>query len=319
MSAPVQVRVFAPGSISNIGPGFDALGMAVAGPGDTVVARRIPGGRTEDQRQVRLLGIEGDGGKLPRVAEKNTAGIAAAAVLAMAGSDATIELELYKGMAIGTGLGSSAASAAAAAWAVNLLLGAPFTREQLVGAAVQAEAAVSGRHGDNVSPSLLGGLVLVRSLDPPDIVRIPVPAGLMVVVVTPSFELATRAARAALPRDVPLRALVRYSANTAALVAAFHSGDLALLGRALNEQIVVPIRAELIPGARQVMAAAVAAGAAGSSISGAGPSIFAFCDGRRGPGVASAVALAMIGAFRAAGAAATSIISPADVPGAREV
>jgi len=133
MSAPVQVRVFAPGSISNIGPGFDALGMAVAGPGDTVVARRIPGGRTEDQRQVRLLGIEGDGGKLPRVAEKNTAGIAAAAVLAMAGSDATIELELYKGMAIGTGLGSSAASAAAAAWAVNLLLGAPFTREQLVG------------------------------------------------------------------------------------------------------------------------------------------------------------------------------------------
>src|SRR5512142_1380143 len=107
MAAPTQVRVFAPASISNIGPGFDALGMAVAGPGDTVVARRVAGERIEGQPQVRLRGVDGDGGKLPRVAEHNTAGIAAAAVLRMAESDAAIELELYKGMPIGTGMGSS--------------------------------------------------------------------------------------------------------------------------------------------------------------------------------------------------------------------
>jgi len=317
MSAPTQVRVFAPASISNIGPGFDVLGLAVAGPGDTVVARRLPGARGEDELAVRLLGVEGDGGKLPRVAERNTAGIAALAVLAMAKSPARIELELYKGMPIGTGLGSSAASAAAAACAVNLLLGSPFTAEQLVAAAVQAEAAVSGRHGDNVAPSLLGGMVLVRSLDPPDIVRIPVPTALAVVVVTPAFELSTRAARAALPAEIPLRALVRYSANTGALIAACHSGDLALLGRALEEEIIVPVRAELIPGARRVMEAATAAGAAGTSISGAGPSIFAFCAGGAASPTAKRVAVAMIGAFRAAGVEASSIISPADVPGAR--
>ena len=318
MHAPTQVRVFAPASISNIGPGFDALGLAVAGLGDTVVARRLPGAARDDEPAVRLLAVEGDGGKLPRVADRNTAGIAAATVLSMAGSDARIELELYKGMPIGTGLGSSAASAAAAACATNLLLGSPFTHEQLVGAAVEAEAVVSGRHGDNVAPSLLGGMVLVRSLDPPDVVRIPVPAGLAVVVVTPAFELSTRAARAALPTDVPLAALVRYSANTGALIAACHSGDLALLGRALDEQIIVPVRAELIPGARRVMDAATAAGAVGSSISGAGPSIFAFCAGGPAGPTAKRVALAMIAAFRSAGIEASSIISPGQVPGARE-
>ncbi|HEX9106194.1 MAG TPA: hypothetical protein VF832_03180, partial [Longimicrobiales bacterium] len=154
---------------------------------------------------------------------------------------------------------------------------------------------------------------------PPDIVRIPVPPSLAVVVVTPELELSTRAARAALPRQVTLPALVRYSANTGALIAACHSGDMALLGRALEEEIIVPVRAELIPGARQVMAAAMRAGAVGSSISGAGPSIFAFCDGGAGGPAAKRVALAMIAAFRAAGVGASSIISPANVPGAHEV
>lgn len=314
MESPRQVRVFAPASISNIGPGFDVLGMAVDGQGDTVVARLVDDARAPT---VRLASVTGDGGRLPRAAGENTAGIAAAAVLRMAGSGARVELELVKGMPIGTGLGSSAASAAAGAFAVNLLLGSPFTPTQLVAAAVEAEAAVSGRHGDNVSPSLLGGLVLVRSLDPPDVVRLPVPRGLSVVVVTPAFELSTRAARAALPDGVPIAALVRYSANTAALVAACHSGDLALLGRALEERIIVPVRAALIPGAMQVMDAAVSAGAVGSSISGAGPSIFAFCEGGDEASAAPAVARAMVAAFRGAGLDATSLISPADVPGAR--
>ncbi|HEX9109259.1 MAG TPA: homoserine kinase, partial [Longimicrobiales bacterium] len=203
--AAEEVRVFAPASLSNLGPGFDVLGLALAAPGDIVLARRSA------QPGVRIVRASGG---VPTDATRNTAGIAALATLLRAGMpDVGIELEVEKGMAIGTGLGSSAASAAAAATAVNLLLGSPLRKAELVGPCVQAEAAVSGRHGDNVSPALLGGLVLVRSLDPPDVLRIPVPEGLTVVVASPAFELPTKEARAALPSEVPLRSLVRSTAN----------------------------------------------------------------------------------------------------------
>jgi homoserine kinase len=228
-----------------------------------------------------------------------------------------IELEVEKGMAIGTGLGSSAASAAAAATAVNLLLGSPLRKAELVGPCVQAEAAVAGRHGDNVSPSLLGGLVLVRSLDPPDVVRIPVPEGLTVVVASPAFELPTKEARAALPPSVPLRSLVRSTANIGALVAACFAGDRALLARSLDEDVVVPVRAKLIPGGPEVMRAALDAGALGSTISGAGPSIFALCHSELR---AQAVGQAMAEAFRVHGGLDSAVLlSPADAPGARAV
>ncbi len=304
-----QVRVFAPASLSNLGPGFDVLGLALARPGDTVIARRAaaPG--------VRIVRATGG---VPLEVERNTAGVAARETLRRAGmADVGIELEVEKGMAIGTGLGSSAASAAAAAVAVNLLLGAPLRKAELVGPCVEAEASVAGRHGDNVAPALLGGLVLVRSIDPPDVVRIPVPEGLTVVVASPAFELSTRVARAALPEQVPLRSLVRSTANIAALVAACYAGDVALLARALDEDIVVPVRAGLIPGAAAVMRAALDAGALGSSISGAGPSIFALCHSEAR---ARAVGGAMAEAFQQYGGLESEIIlSPADAPGATAV
>lgn len=301
-----QVRVFAPASLSNLGPGFDVLGLALAHPGDIVIARRAS---TPGVRIVRATG------GVPLEVERNTAGVAARETLRRAGmADVGIELEVEKGMAIGTGLGSSAASAAAAAVAVNLLLGSPLRKSELVGPCVEAEASVAGRHGDNVAPSLLGGLVLVRSLDPPDVVRIPVPEGLMVVVASPAFELSTRVARAALPADVPLRSLVRSTANIAALIAACYAGDVALLARALDEDIVVPVRAGLIPGAAAVMRAAMDAGALGSSISGAGPSIFALCHSEAR---ARAVGAAMSTAFKEQGGLESEVIlSPADAPGA---
>ena len=302
-----EVRVFAPASLSNLGPGFDVLGLALAAPGDIVLARRsaTPG--------VRILRATGG---VPLEADANTAGVAARETLRRAGmTDVGIELEVEKGMPIGTGMGSSAASAAAAAVAVNLLLGSPLRKQDLIGACVEAEARVAGRHGDNVSPSLLGGLVLVRSLDPPDVVRLPVPEDLMVAVATPAFELSTRVARAALPESAPLRSLVHSTANIAALVAACYSGDLALLARSLDEDVVVPVRAALIPGAREVMRAALDAGALGSSISGAGPSIFALCHSEAR---ARAVARAMAAAFLQYGRlGASTIVSPADAPGAR--
>ena len=308
MSAPVEITAFAPASVANLGPGLDVLGLALATPGDRVTARRAEG------TGVTIAKVTGDGGVLSLDPAKNTAGIAAAATLAKAGIETGVSLTLDKGMPIGSGLGSSAASAAAAAYAVNLLIGSPLRKIELVGPCLTAEAAVSGRHADNVAAALLGGLILVRSIDPLDLVRLPVPDGLVVAVVTPMMELSTRAARAALPKDVPLEALVRNTAHVAAFVSACYSGDLGLLGRSLTDAVATPARTPLIPGCADVIEAALDAGALGSSISGAGPSIFALC---RSPRSAAEVAAAMVEAFGKNGLAAHAITSPADCPGAR--
>jgi homoserine kinase len=304
-----SVRVFAPATVANLGAGFDVLGLALMEPGDTVVARRTGGGG------VRITAVHGDGGRLPADAARNTAGIAATLTLQRAGIDAGIELELHKGLPLGSGLGSSGASAAAAAYAVNLLLGSPLRKSELIGPCVEAEAAVAGRHADNVAPALLGGLILIRSLDPPDFVRLPVPEGLTLAVVSPRYEVSTRDARAALPSGVTLPQMVRSTANLAALVSACFSGDLGLLARAMVDDVVTPARAGLIPGCREVIEAALAAGALGSSISGSGPSMFALCRSGRSAGEA---ARAMQAAFARAGLESSAIVSPADCPGVRE-
>jgi homoserine kinase len=310
VSAPAEVTAFAPATVANLGPGLDVLGLALAEPGDRVTARRAEGSG------VTIVSVDGDGGALPLDPATNTAGIAAAATLAKAGVSSGVALTLHKGMPIGSGLGSSAASAAAAAYAVNLLIGSPLRKVELVGPCLAAEAAVSGRHADNVAPALLGGLILVRSIDPLDLVRLPVPPGLVVAVVTPKMELSTRAARAALPKDVPLTSLVRNTASVGAMISACYSGDLALLGRSLSDAVATPERLPLIPGASKVIEAALDSGALGSSISGAGPSIFALCRSERSAGE---VASAMTRAFSDAGLEARSVVSPADCPGARRV
>lgn len=310
MSGTAAISAFAPATVANLGPGLDVLGLALAAPGDRVTARFGPG------RGVTLTSVLGDGGALPLDPEKNTAGIAAQATLAKAGISTGVALTLEKGMPIGSGLGSSAASAAAAAYAVNLLIGSPLRKVELVGPCLEAEATVSGRHADNVAPALLGGLILVRSIDPLDLVRLPLPEGLTVAVVTPKMELSTRSARAALPDTVPLASLVHNTAHVAAFVSACYSGDLGLLGRSLKDAVATPARTSLIPGCASVIEAALDAGALGSSISGAGPSIFAFCRSERS---AAEVAAGMVAAFGAAGLPATAVISPADCPGARRL
>jgi homoserine kinase len=309
MSDSGEIRVFAPATVANLGPGFDALGLALSEPGDEVVARPA------DRPGVSLAAIQGDGGRLPVEPDRNTAAIAAAAVLRAAGSDAGVELELHKGMPIGSGLGSSAASAAAGAVAANELLGAPFAPADLIGPCVEAEEHVSGRHADNVAPALLGGLVLVRSIDPLDVASLAMPAGLTLAVVTPVFELPTREARAVLPEELPLGDAIEQWSGLAAMVHALHVGDLDLLGRAMQaDRVATPARIPLIPGGRDAIDAACAAGALGSSISGAGPSIFALCRNEEDAGAAGQ---AMRLAFRNAGLDASLVISPANCPGAR--
>lgn len=303
-----EVSATAPATVANLGPGFDVLGLALAGPGDVVHARRVSG------PGVTLVSVTGDEGRLPLEAERNTAGVAALETLRLAGIETGVEIALEKHLPLCSGLGSSASSAAAAAYAVNLLVGSPLRKADLIGPCIEAEAAVSGRHADNVAPALLGGLVLVRGIDPVDVVRLPVPDGLTVVVVTPDFDLPTRDARAVLPDTVSLATMVRQSAHLASLVSAFHTGDMALLGRSLVDEVVTPRRASLIPGAPEAMQAALESGALGSSLSGSGPSVFALCRSARSAEVG---ARAMRAAFAAAGLDSEVRSSPADGPGVR--
>lgn len=306
----MSVSAFAPATIANLGPGFDVIGLAIGGMGDTVTAR------IGDAPGVRISAIHGDGGALPLDPAKNTAAIAASETLKAAGIDANIELEIHKGLPLCSGLGSSAASAAAAAFATNQLIGNPLRKYDLIGPCIEAEAAVSGRHADNVAPSLLGGLVLIRSIEPVDLIRLPIPDGLTMVVVTPATSLPTKEARAVLPDRVPLSTMVATTAQIAGLVSACYSGDLSLLSRSLEDTVVTPARIGLIPGGAEALEAALGAGALGASISGAGPSLFAMCRSARS---ARATAEAMVGAINSSGHNATIHISPANCPGVRRV
>lgn len=309
-----SISAFAPATVSNLSVGFDVLGLALASPGDTVTARlsREPG--------VRIASVTSTVQGTPPLTSdptKNTAAIAAAHTLQRAGISAGVELEIVKGLPIGSGLGSSAASAAAAAFAVNLLIGSPLRKSELIGPVIEAEATVSGRHADNAAPAVLGGLVLVRSLEPLDIVRVPVPDGLWIAVASPRFELLTRQSRAVLPPEVPLHEMVKMTAGIGAVISACHSSDLGLLARALAVgDPVTRARIGLIPGGASVIASALDAGAIASSISGSGPTIFALCRSRFD---ATAAGEAMRSAFKTAGLDCTVSESPGDCPGARRV
>ena len=269
-----SATAFAPATVSNVACGFDVLGFALDAPGDTVTARLVSGGAAG----VVLDGIEGDGGRLPRDAAKNTAGVAARALLDALGERCGIALTIRKGLPLSSGLGGSAASAVAAVVAVDGLLGARTPIDRLLAAAFEGERVGAGSaHADNIAPSLYGGFVLVRVPNPPDIVRLPVPNGLTAVVVHPDLEIETAKARALLGDRVPIADAVREWANLGAFVDAMHRGDFDLLSRSLEDTIAEPRRASLVPGLAAIKQAASAAGALGCSLSGSGPSLFALC------------------------------------------
>ena len=269
-----RLRVFAPATIANIGPGFDVLGLALSTPGDVleVELSKAPG--------VEIVEITGDGGRLTRDSMKNVAGRAALDLLRRAGSPDGLRLWLHKQMPLASGLGSSGASSAAGAFAANEILGRPFPIRDVVLSAIEGECAASGTpHADNVAPSVMGGFVLVRSCDPFDIVQLPVPDGLRVAVVHPHCQVSTAEARRLVKeRTYGLDVIVPNIGSVAALVAALYIGDLQLLGRSIDDRIIEPLRATLIPGFEGVKSAALAAGALGCSIAGSGPSVFAFAD-----------------------------------------
>jgi homoserine kinase len=291
---PRRARAFAPASIGNLGPGLDVLGCAVTGAGDSVTAEWC----NESGVVLRDAGHP----ELPSDPAQHSSAIAAAAVLRQAlGGGARppasgIALTVRKDLPLSAGQGGSAASAVAGAVAAHALCGSPLTSDAILEACLIAEATVAGRHLDNLAPSLLGGICLIRSMEPIDVIRLPVPDSLFIVLAHPSQRLRTADARAVLPAVVDRSVALHQAAQVAAIVAALASGDLALLGRAIDDRIAEPARAPLIPGFREAKAAALGAGALGASISGAGPTTFALVGDAA---CAEAVAVAMEGAFAA--------------------
>lgn len=303
---PAQVRVFAPGSIGNLGPGLDILGLAITGKGDIVTAERTsePGVVIADPGHPSL----------PRDSARHSSGIAASAVLRRAGQPFGLSLRLEKGLPLSGGQGGSAASAVAGALAASLLLDRPLPSQLLLEAALEAEATVAGRHADNIAPILLGGLVLIRSMDPLDVVRLPVLSTLCLVLAHPERAMTTRESRALLPAMVSLEVALHQAAQVAAIVAAAACGDLALLGRSIDDRIAEPARGPALPGFVEAKAAALAAGALGCSISGSGPTAFAIvADEEAGTRVASA----MENAYQKLGIPCATRLAQPDMEGAR--
>lgn len=274
--SPVKkATAFAPATVANVGCGFDVLGFAIHGPGDEVVAE------FGDHEGVRILAIHGDSGKLPLDPMENTAGRAVISMLRRLDTppEKGISLTITKKMPLGSGLGSSAASSVAAAVAANRLLGSPWSRRELLPFVVEGELAASGTpHADNVSASLLGGFILVRSNDPLDVISLDYPDNLYCAVIHPKIEIKTRSTRMILRKEVPLARAVAQWGNVGALVAGLYTKDTALIGRAMQDGIIEPARSFLIPGFEQMKKVSLDAGVLGFSISGAGPSVFTLSD-----------------------------------------
>lgn len=314
-----RVRVFAPATLSNLGPGFDVLGLAVERPGDYVAAE------WSDASGVNIVEVCGDGARLPTDPNANVVGIAAAAVLRAYDSRATVRrppgvrLWLDKRMPLASGLGSSAASSVGGALAVAELLGGVFDRDELIMCALEGERAVSGSvHADNVAPCVTGGITLIRSYSPMELLSLPVPDGLRIAVVHPHTAVVTAEARRLVAeRSFKISQAVANLGQLGALVTALHRSDLELFGRSISDALVEPVRAPLVPGFSAVKQAALEAGALGCSLSGSGPSVFAFA---RSDDQAKDLADRMATRFRdAAGFESDSYVGKVNMRGARRV
>ena len=301
-----SVTVYAPGSTSNVGPGFDCLGIAITGIGDRVRATRhgVSGVRVSHVSDARI----------PTDAGRNTAALAAAEVLRRAGArEIGIELRIEKGLPLAGGLGGSAASAVAGACAADALVGSALDPEELLECALEAEAVVAGRHPDNAAPSLLGGAVLVLGTSPLRFTRLSVHDSLRLVFATPAYGVETSRARAVLPASVTRAAAVGQASALAGLVLGLERGDGALLRSAMCDRIAEPCRIPLYPGYEAARAAARSAGAFGVAVSGAGPTLLALAPA----GAEAAVGAAIVTAYERAGFAARLHLATVDHEGAR--
>lgn len=305
-----SATAFAPASIGNVAVGFDVLGHSFQTIGDRVTARRVakPG--------VTITAITGTAVDLPREPEKNTAGMAVLSMVQDLKLDFGIELTIEKGIPLGSGLGGSAASAVAGVVAANALLPQPLSLLEQLKFALKGEQVASGsRHVDNIAPSLFGGLVLTVGIDNPNVKQIPVPPTVRCVLVHPHMVLNTREARSILSKTVSLSDVIWQTANISGFITGCFTSDLQLIRESLEDVIIEPQRQVLIPGFQAVKQGAMDNGALGCSISGAGPTIFAWCEAPN----AERVRDAMVAGFAAQQMDCDAWISTLDAVGARIV
>lgn len=268
-----SIKVFAPATVANVVCGYDVLGFAIEEPGDEIILKK------NDSNQIIITKIEGDGGKLPKDPNKNVVSHVIRLFLEKINSSQGIDIELYKKMPLNSGMGSSAASSVAALVAINELMEKPFSKEELLPLAMEGERIACGNaHADNVAPALLGGLVLVRSYEPLDALKLPYPKDLSVVSVHPHVDVPTGEARKIIKERVSLKSAVQQWGNVAGLVAGFCTNDLDLVSRSMEDVIIEPVRAMLIPYFYDMKQLALDNGAVGFGISGSGPSVFALCE-----------------------------------------
>lgn len=303
-----SVSAFAPASVGNVGVGFDMLGHALVAVGDTVTLERsaTPG--------IVLERVAGAVSELPAEPARNTALRPLLKMQADFAVEGGVTARIHKGIHLGSGMGGSAASAVAAVVAANRLWSLDLSPEQMLGYALEGESAATGEpHPDNAAPCLFGGLVLTEPGDPPRVTRIPVPEEIRCVLVHPRLRVDTRGARGVLSEDLSLRDHVRQSIYIGGFVAGCFRGDVEQIGRCLVDAVVEPQRAALIPGFDAVKRAALEAGALGASLSGSGPSVFAWAREAR----VIDVQVAMVEAFRGHDVPTESWVSPVNAPGAR--
>jgi len=266
---PESIKVYAPATVANVTCGFDVLGFAVDNPGDEVELKLT------DKPGVTIKRITGDNGRLSLDPQKNTAGISIFKYLEHFGIEKGVEMTLHKKMPLGSGLGSSAASSAAGVFAMSRLLGRNESALELLPFAMEGEFIACGSaHADNVGPALFGGFVLIRSYDPLDVVKIPTPESLFATIIHPHIEVETKDARNILPRFIPLKDAIVQWGNVGGLIAGLMLQDMGLISRSLQDVIIEPKRAILLPGFYEAKHEALQAGALGGGISGSGPSIF---------------------------------------------
>jgi homoserine kinase len=260
------VQVIAPATVANLVCGFDVLGMCLNEPNDLMEIKLL------DEKKIII--ISADGYPLPLDPAQNTAGAPLVEMINELPDNIGFEVTIHKKIKPGSGIGSSAASAAGAVVGANHLLGNTFSKQDLVRFAMFGEKVASGvKHADNIAPCIYGGITLIRSIHPLDIVPIPSPE-LFVTIVHPQIEVRTSDARQILRKEVLLKDAIKQWGNIAGLVAGFIQSDLALIGRSLEDVIIEPVRSILIPGFDEVKLKCKGAGALGGGISGSGPSIF---------------------------------------------
>jgi len=266
-----SVRIFAPATISNVGPGFDLMGFALEQPGDIMIVKSNDTGLIRIINQTRA--------DIPTDPYKNVASVAAKAMLEALDCKTGFDLIFETKINPGSGIGSSAASCTAAVVGINELLNRPFSQKELLAFAMKGEFVASGSiHADNVAPALFGGFILIRNYNPIDFICIDAPKDLICTVAHPEIEIKTSESRKLIPKELPINKVLEQCGNIAGLLAGLTTSDYSLIGRSMHDVIAEPVRAAMIPGYSQIKARLYETGALGGNISGSGPSVFVLSD-----------------------------------------